>query len=160
LQRQVPGSYGNDPANWFVAAPTPGKPNTINPTDTNGDGLPDAWQVQYFGSISAPQAAPKADPDGDAFTNLEEFLAGTDPTDRGSLLKIDAVQATQIPIVILFKAIAGKTYTVLSSSNLDGGWVKVADVSAQPSTAVVSVTDPRATAGATQFYRLVTPSAL
>jgi len=48
--------------------------------DGNGDGLPDAWQVQYFGCVTCPQAAPGADPDGDGFTNLQEFEAGTDPT--------------------------------------------------------------------------------
>lgn len=48
--------------------------------DGNGDGLPDAWQMQYFGCVTCPQAAPGADPDGDGFTNLQEFEAGTNPT--------------------------------------------------------------------------------
>jgi len=69
-------NFGNDPANWVVAAPTPGQSNTTNPPDTNGDGLPDAWQIQFFGSISSPSAAPGADPDGDGFSNLQEYLLG------------------------------------------------------------------------------------
>jgi hypothetical protein len=52
--------------------------------DGNGDGLPDAWQIQYFGSVNAPNAQPAADPDGDGLSNLEEYLLGTDPTNADS----------------------------------------------------------------------------
>jgi hypothetical protein len=47
--------------------------------DTDGDGLPDWWEQQYFGSATA--AAPDDDPDQDGQTNLEEFQAGTDPAE-------------------------------------------------------------------------------
>lgn len=43
-----------------------------------GDGMNDGWEIHYFGSIAA--AVPGADPDGDLFTNLEEFQASTNPT--------------------------------------------------------------------------------
>jgi hypothetical protein len=46
--------------------------------DSDGNGLPDAWEQQYFGHIGVD---PNADPDGDGLTNLQEFQAGTDPTD-------------------------------------------------------------------------------
>lgn len=46
--------------------------------DSDGDGLPDWWETLYFGS--ATSAGPLDDPDGDRLTNLQEFLAGTDPT--------------------------------------------------------------------------------
>jgi len=45
--------------------------------DIDGDGLPNWWEVLHFGSPTAANA--HADPDGDGFTNLEEFLRGTDP---------------------------------------------------------------------------------
>ena len=48
-------------------------------TDTNGNGLADAWEAFYF--YPATSADPATDPDGDGFTNLEEFLRGSDPTD-------------------------------------------------------------------------------
>ncbi|TET91382.1 MAG: hypothetical protein E3J35_02915 [Methanomassiliicoccales archaeon] len=46
--------------------------------DIDGDGMADWWELQYFGDLS--QEA-DWDFDGDEFTNLEEFEAGTDPTD-------------------------------------------------------------------------------
>lgn len=45
--------------------------------DADGNGLPDAWEYLYFGVISG--TSPTADPDGDSYTNLQEFQNGTNP---------------------------------------------------------------------------------
>ncbi len=50
-----------------------------------------AWQVKYFGSTTNPAAAASADPDGDGQNNLAEFLAGTNPTNSASGLRITSV---------------------------------------------------------------------
>ncbi len=46
--------------------------------DSDERGLPDRWQMHYFGHLGVD---PGADPDGDGMTNLEEYRKGTDPTD-------------------------------------------------------------------------------
>lgn len=48
--------------------------------DADNDGLPDEWEKKY-GLNAADAADANADTDNDGFTNLEEFLAKTDPTD-------------------------------------------------------------------------------
>ena len=45
--------------------------------DTDGDGLPDQWERDFFGNLSQDG---NGDPDGDGKTNLEEFQNGSDPT--------------------------------------------------------------------------------
>jgi hypothetical protein len=50
---------------------------TVGPTDSDNDGLPDAWELQYFGNLS--QGA-NGDTDGDGVTNIQEFRQGRDPT--------------------------------------------------------------------------------
>ena len=44
--------------------------------DTDGDGLPDDWEREQFGSLAQ---GPDDDPDGDEVTNIEEYRNGTDP---------------------------------------------------------------------------------
>jgi hypothetical protein len=51
---------------------TPGYPAGLR-TDSNKDGLPDAWEAQY--GISDPNA----DEDGDGLTNAQEYALGTNP---------------------------------------------------------------------------------
>lgn len=50
--------------------------------DMDNDGLPDAWERQYGGCDTCMH--PGADPDSDGYTNLEEYQAGSDPTDPTS----------------------------------------------------------------------------
>jgi hypothetical protein len=45
--------------------------------DSDCDGLPDAWELTYFGTLSRDGSG---DADGDGLTDLEEFKRGTDPT--------------------------------------------------------------------------------
>lgn len=48
------------------------------PTDTDGDGLGDAWETETFGNLDEDGAG---DPDGDGLTNAEEYNLGTDASD-------------------------------------------------------------------------------
>lgn len=47
--------------------------------DTDKDGMPDEWEMKYGLNPQDPADAVK-DADGDGYTNIEEYLNGTDPT--------------------------------------------------------------------------------
>ena len=49
--------------------------------DSDNDGMPDLWETQYFSYLSQDG---DEDYDGDGYTNLAEYLKGTDPTDPES----------------------------------------------------------------------------
>jgi len=48
------------------------------PADSDGDGMPDTWELEHGFDPTDPTDGP-ADRDGDGYTNVEEFLNGTDP---------------------------------------------------------------------------------
>lgn len=54
----------------FSPPPSPG-------ADSDGDGLPDAWEMTHFGNLSQDAFG---DPDGDGLNNLGEHQHGADPT--------------------------------------------------------------------------------
>jgi hypothetical protein len=63
------GSLGSTLANLYI--------------DSRGCGMPDSWQLQYFGNLFQN---PSGDFDGDGVSNLQEFLDGTNPADTNSVL--------------------------------------------------------------------------
>jgi hypothetical protein len=54
--------------------------------DSDGDGLPDAWEIALTGSLEVLTGL--GDGDGDGQTDYDEYLAGTDPTDPAERFRI------------------------------------------------------------------------
>lgn len=48
------------------------------PAEEDGDGMPDSWEIEH-GLMPTEPADAVEDADDDGYTNLEEFLNGTDP---------------------------------------------------------------------------------
>ena len=74
-------------------------------TDTDDDGMPDDWEEVYLSDLSAPSdRSDSGDPDNDGLSNIEEWVAGTEPTVNGSWLMVDVgIQAGQI--LVSFEAV-------------------------------------------------------
>jgi hypothetical protein len=123
--------------------------------DADNDGLPDAWEAAHGLSSSDPADA-DADSDGDRLSNRQEYLAGTDPQDPLSNLRIEAT-GNGDGVVLSFTAISNKTYSVLCKEVLaDGLWQSLTNVNAMPTNRPVVLTN--APNGFLQrYYRLVTP---
>ena len=59
--------------------------------DSDGDGIPDAWELVHFGNLTTATAT--SDFDCDGFTDRQEYQADTDPRDAASLLRITSYAA-------------------------------------------------------------------
>jgi len=58
-------------------------------------GIPQEWMIRYFGGDMLAWPSPNADSDGDGASNLLEFLAGTDPLNANSVLRIRLQPSSQ-----------------------------------------------------------------
>ncbi len=123
-------------------------------TDTDGDGLPDAWENE-FGLAAGNNADRDLDADGDRMSNWAEYIAGTNPTNALSYLRVDA-QSVGLGATVSFGAISNRTYTVLFADGLEGApWLKLGDFVARTNNRVEVLNDPAFTTG--RYYRVATP---
>ena len=155
LQRIDSTAYGNDVVNWASFVHTSGRLNF----DTDGDGIPDAWEIAN-GMNPADAADAALDSDGDGASNYLEYIAGTNPQNAASVFRVDSVAPTGAggAFVVTFTAQAGRTYTVQYRTSLgSGSWQKLADV-APSSAGPVSVPDPASLGEPNRFYRVVAPA--
>lgn len=88
-------------------------------TDDDGDGLPNAWELQYFSSTTG--ANPALDPDGDGHTNLEEFIAGMNPVNSTSVFHVVSQPMNGTNYVITWESIDGREYSIWSRGDLTLG---------------------------------------
>jgi Bacterial TSP3 repeat len=132
------------------------KPNP----DTDGDGIPDDWETAHGLNPEDPKDA-ALDNDGDSFTNLQEYQAGTDPADPLSYLRIDRVGVANggAAVRLSFYAEANRTYSVQYQSRLGSeSWSTLSNFSQGSTSQEVTVLDSSVSAGVPKrIYRLVTP---
>ncbi len=89
--------------------------------DADSDGLPDYWEVSHFGG--ATNAVALIDSDGDGYSNGAEFIAGTDPNDRSSFLRIRNIAGNSDIYEIWFDTYKGRQYLFGRVDDLvDGTW--------------------------------------
>ncbi len=88
-------SFGEDNAGeLYITGYFNGTIYRLDPVDSDGDLMPDWWELAYFGSTTG--ASPNADADGDGATNLTEFLADTDPLNAQSVPPVSPYVAPEI----------------------------------------------------------------
>ena len=100
--------------------------------DWNFDGLDDLFQRRYFPLWTATAAAPGADPDQDGYTNLQEYLAGTDPSNPKSFpvkvtpFLIQGIAPGAAGITLRWQSVPNVQYRILGRQGIDTSpWFEV-----------------------------------
>ena len=100
------------PEKHFIGAN--GLPATLQNTQVHAP-VPNDW-FEKFGLPVEDADALEQDPDGDGFTNLDEWQGSTDPTDKNShpeyLSKLHLVAATEEPFRYMFSSWVGGTFAI------------------------------------------------
>lgn len=122
--------------------------------DSDRDGIPDEIETPLG---LDPENAGDAigDLDLDGMSNRAEFIAGTDPADNQSYLRIDEDISQGVPAVY-FGAVSNRTYSIQFSDNLGtSNWQPLTDFAARATNITHRFTDPAWTKD--RYYRVVTP---
>jgi len=137
----IAGDY-NDRRDVFVA--------TLSLPDSDSDGMDDDFEVTYFGNLERDGAG---DMDNDGHTDQEEFLAGTNPTDNTSILRVVSIFAPgNTARQLVWSSTPGRTYVVQFKDALADNWSTLpGSVRANASTA--AATDN--SSNPHRFYRVV-----
>jgi hypothetical protein len=116
---------------------------------------------KYFGhptGLAADHSRAGDDADGDGMPNWAEYLAGTNPTNAASNLRLTSVGASGNDVSLAWTVVGGQSYVVQSAAGVDGTNV-FADSSplvAVPGTgeSVTNYLDAGALANGARFYRI------
>jgi hypothetical protein len=138
------------------------------PLDGNGDTLngfdlgayefdlrttvPTTWFTHHGLDATDPRVL-EGDPDGDAFSSFQEWVADTDPTNGLSFLRIETLTPGP-PVAVEFLSSSNRLYSLWAGTNLStGGWSPVSGQTDLPGTgARDSLHDTNA--GPRQFHRV------
>lgn len=112
------GSWAHDTVKVMGAVTVPG--------DSDGDGLPDTWELQYFAGLG--EAGLHTDADADGFPDVAEYRAGTQPNNPTSALQVAVFRMDTGSAVVKWDSVAGKTYTLERSTNVMSGYAAVSPV--------------------------------
>jgi hypothetical protein len=125
--------------------------------DVDGDGISDWWETNYFGTMNTTNNAANAllDPDGDGMSNRDEYVAGTNPTNALSVLRLELIPAVGL---LEFVAQSNIAYTIQYRTNFGAAsWNSVTNIASQPSNRTIQLNAPNPLPEAERYYRVVTP---
>jgi hypothetical protein len=157
LHRRVEEEHSRAPESWLASAPSPGEVEDVMPDeDSDSDGMPDTWENGHAFLDRDDPGDAELDYDGDGLTNLEEYLAGTDPGSAVSALAVERIEWRDGQVHLWVDLVEGRSYALEAAIDPEfGPWNWVQDVAVLPGGGLTEITDGPSGGETTQYYRLV-----
>ena len=131
----------------------------IADVDSDADGIPDWWMLAYFNHATGQvgdNSLANQDADGDGMSNLQEFLAGTNPTDANSVFRITNISIVGNDIAVTWTTQPNKTNQLENSTTgpaTNATWLSVGALTVGTGSPVTQ-TDFGAATNPPSFYRV------
>lgn len=119
--------------------------------DSDEDGLPDAWELQFFGSLAYGSGS---DTDGDGLTAYQEYIAGTAPTSAVSVLAVERITTNANGYIVSWQSANDRIYTVQWSTNIEQSGFNTLQSGIQGAPQASSFTDTVHGGAQTIYYRV------
>ena len=116
--------------------------------DSDGDLLPDWWELQYFKDLTVE---PDDYGDLDIFSNLDEYIAGTDPTNGSSFFFVTNFSSSVDHFILEWVAVESREYQVFWADSLTNGFLPLEPVAIFPQN---SFTDSVHSSDNASFYKV------
>lgn len=150
------GDLGSDSSGWSFITNTSvttdffdggGDPPPPTNPDTDSDGMPNVWEEAN--GLNKDVKDGSTDLDGDKMTNLEEYIAGTNPRSASSFFKT-RIDVTTGAIELQWHTETGRIYRVSQSTSLSNGFTLLTEIT----DAVSGTKVYRPAAGTGPYYRV------
>jgi hypothetical protein len=125
--------------------------------DSDDDGMPDNFELAMgLNPTNAADAVTSLD--ADPFSNLEEYIAGTDPADPLDYLQLQVERLSSDQLKISWDSVLGRRYHVESCTSLESAnWVPMQDLIPASGQPVERMENP---SGYKPYFRLAVAGAL
>lgn len=122
--------------------------------DSDSDGISDSWEHEQFNNLTTANAA--SNQDGDSATDLQEFLAATDPRDAGDFLKLVAAvyNSGRTQVQLTFTTKPARLYRLQTSTDL-AVWTDSAEGTFAPDAGATTTRTISWQGGARHFVRAI-----
>jgi hypothetical protein len=119
--------------------------------------MPDDWELAH--SLNPNNNADaETDADNDGISNPKEYIAGTDPQDSKSSLRLTVELLPNSALAIRFVAQPGKTYSIIwNRLSIGGPWQKLKDFGPFLETTSAECIIDAKLSTEPEFYQVVTP---